>query len=331
MSQKKPVLAITMGDPSGIGPEICLEFLQHNCMHDMCVPVVVGDACVLEHVGSQLNRPITVPVVDADSFDAASLYEPAILDLKAVTLDDIQCGRVSAAAGQASYDYIIWAIEAAMRGDVDGVVTGPIHKEALHAAGLKYPGHTEIFTEKTNAERSCMMLTSEEITCGFVTTHVGYKDVPGLLTVERILNTIELMHDAMQRIRGREPKLMICGLNPHAGENGLFGEREEERIVEPAVEAAQSKGIDIIGPFPPDTVFLPPRRKEMDAFVCLYHDQGHIVLKALAFDQAVNITLGLPIIRTSVDHGTAFDIAWQGKADVSSLLQATHLAAKLAS
>lgn len=175
-----------------------------------------------------------------------------------------------------------------------------------------------------------MMLTAPGITCSLVTVHVGYRDVPALLTVERILDTIELTAAAMERIRGRPPRLLVCGLNPHAGEHGLFGDHEEERIIEPAIAAARAKGISIIGPLPPDTAFLPKHRAGADAYVCMYHDQGLIPLKALAFEEAVNVTLGLPIIRTSVDHGTAFDIAWTGQADASSLIHAVTLAATLA-
>ena len=191
-------------------------------------------------------------------------------------------------------------------------------------------GHTEIFAARTNAARSCMMQYSEEITCSFVTTHVGYAEVPRLLTRERILDVIELTAAALQRIRGRAPKLAVCGLNPHAGEHGLFGEREEERIIIPAIDAARARGIDVEGPLPADTAFITAKRRATDASVCMYHDQGHIPVKALAFDSAVNTTLGLPIIRTSVDHGTALDIAWQGRANPGSLFAAVSLACKLA-
>jgi 4-hydroxythreonine-4-phosphate dehydrogenase len=175
-----------------------------------------------------------------------------------------------------------------------------------------------------------MMQYSDEITCTFVTVHVGYCKVPGLLTTERILDVIELTAEALTRLRGRLPKIVVCGLNPHAGEHGLFGDREEERIIIPAIEVARAKGIQIEGPLPPDTAFLPWKRKATDAFVCMYHDQGHIPVKALAFDSAVNTTLGLSIVRTSVDHGTACDIAWQGKANPSSLFAAVRLALQLA-
>jgi 4-hydroxythreonine-4-phosphate dehydrogenase len=176
-----------------------------------------------------------------------------------------------------------------------------------------------------------MMLTADAITCSLVTAHVGFREVPALLTRESIKDTIELTAAAVRRIRGRAPRLLVCGLNPHAGEHGLFGAREEERIIAPAVEACRAAGIDVSGPVPPDTAFLPKCRAACDAYVCMYHDQGLIPLKALAFEDAVNVTLGLPIVRTSVDHGTAFDIAWAGAADVSSFVRAVDLAAKLCS
>jgi 4-hydroxythreonine-4-phosphate dehydrogenase len=237
---------------------------------------------------------------------------------------------VSAATGRAGFTYVERAIDAALAEQVAAVSTAPLNKEAMHAAGIKYPGHTEIFADRTKAARSCMMQYSEEITCTFVTVHVGYREVPGLLTTERILDVIDLTAEALARLRGRPPTIVVCGLNPHAGEHGLFGDREEERIIIPAIEAARAKGIQIEGPLPPDTAFLPWKRKATDAFVCMYHDQGHIPVKALAFDSAVNTTLGLPIVRTSVDHGTACDIAWQGKANPSSLFAAVRLALRLA-
>ena len=242
----------------------------------------------------------------------------------------LEPGTVTADTGAASFAYINRAIDAALAGHVAAVTTAPINKEALAKAGIKFPGHTEIFADRAGSDRWCMMQHSEEITCTFVTVHVGYADVPGLLTRERVLEVIELSAEGLERIRGRRPKVVVCGLNPHAGEHGLFGDREEERIILPAIEDARAKGIDVEGPLPPDTAFLPWKRKATDVFVCMYHDQGHIPVKALAFDSAVNTTLGLPIIRTSVDHGTALDIAWQGKANPSSLFSALNLATSLA-
>jgi 4-hydroxythreonine-4-phosphate dehydrogenase len=328
----RPRIAVTMGDPAGIGPEVCLKLLERPEAVRDCVPILFGDAGVFGRVAERCGLTLPARIIPKSAWPAAAeqLDQPAILDLAAVDADSIEPGKVSAATGRASYAYIDAAIDAALGGHVDAVSTGPIHKEALRAAGIPFPGHTEIFASRTRADRSCMMLTSEQITCSFVTAHVGYRDVPGLLSVERIVEVIELTADALQRIRGRQPKLLVCGLNPHAGEHGLFGDGEEEKFIAPAVEACRARGYQVDGPLPPDTVFLPERRRTIDGFICMYHDQGHIPLKALAFDLAVNITLGLPILRTSVDHGTACDIAWQGKADVSSLVQAVRLATRLA-
>ncbi|TWT32722.1 4-hydroxythreonine-4-phosphate dehydrogenase PdxA [Blastopirellula retiformator] len=328
----KPRIAVTMGDPAGVGPEIALRLLANADVAQYCTPIVFGDAPLLRRVAKLLDLPMCEQVIAAaDGADQLrDVTTPAIYDLQAIDAAAVVPGEISATCGQACYDYILAAIRAAEAGQVDAISTGPINKEALHAAGVNYPGHTEIFADETDSARICMMLTSEEITCGFVTTHVGYGEVPGLLTQERIVEVIELCHEAMRRIRGHAPKMLICGLNPHAGEHGLFGNSEEERIIAPAVAEAQSMGVDISGPLPPDTVFLRERRATTDCVICMYHDQGHIPLKALAFDVAVNITLGLPIIRTSVDHGTAFDIAWQGKAGVTSLIEAVRLASRLA-
>jgi 4-hydroxythreonine-4-phosphate dehydrogenase len=311
-----PRIAVTMGDPAGVGPELCLRLLADPRARAFCAPIVYGDLGVLHRVAKQLGWP---PPSPAD-----------VLDLRAIDADAVVPGAVSAACGAAAYRYFTHAIDEALAGRVDAIATAPLHKEALHAAGFTYPGHTEILAARTNAERSCMMLTADAITCSLVTVHVGYREVPALLTVERILDTIELTAAAMGRMRGRPPRLLVCGLNPHAGEHGLFGDREEERVIAPAIAAARARGIDVTGPLPPDTAFLPKYRQGCDAYVCMYHDQGLIPLKALAFEDAVNVTLGLPIVRTSVDHGTAFDIAWRGVADPSSLFRAVGLAAKLA-
>jgi 4-phospho-D-threonate 3-dehydrogenase / 4-phospho-D-erythronate 3-dehydrogenase len=320
-----PRIAVTLGDPAGIGPEICLRLLDDTALAQVCTPIVFGDASVLSRVATQLNLPFTAPVMT----ELGSPSAPTVLDLRCIDAAALTPGRVDARCGDAAFRYVMASIEAGLAGRVDAVATGPLNKEAMHAAGHKFPGHTEIFAQHMRAPRSCMMLTSPELTCSFATVHVGYHEVPNLLSVRRILDVIELTAAAMQRIRGRAPKLVVCGLNPHAGENGLFGQREEERFIKPAIEAARAQGLNIEGPLPPDTAFLPGRRRETDAFICMYHDQGHIPLKALAFDSAINTTLGLPVIRTSVDHGTAFDIAWQGKANHHSLLEAVRLAARL--
>ena len=326
-----PRIAVTMGDPAGVGPEVCLHLLADATIANQCVPIVFGDAAILRRVAAAAKLPLQAPVISGKDSSAGfvAINRPCVLDLQMLAAEDVQPGIVSDKTGRAGFTYVDKAIDAALAGQVAAVSTAPLNKEALHAAGVNFPGHTEIFAARTNAPRSCMMQYSEEITCTFVTVHVGYREVPSLLTKERILDVIELTAEALMRLRGRPPKIVVCGLNPHAGEHGLFGDREEERIIIPAIEAARAKGFSIEGPLPPDTAFLPWKRKATDAFVCMYHDQGHIPVKALAFDSAVNTTLGLPIIRTSVDHGTACDIAWQGKANPSSLFSAVRLALRL--
>lgn len=312
----RPRIAVTTGDPAGVGPELCLRLLRDGLVSAFCEPVIYGDAGLLRRVADHLGWPH--PPVEA------------VCDFGAIDAAAVVPGLVSAACGAAAYRYFTAAIDDALAGRVAAITTAPLNKESLHAAGFPFPGHTEILADRTCAERSCMMLTSDAISCSLVTVHVGYREVPQLLTVARILDTIELTAAALERMRGRPPRLLVCGLNPHAGEHGLFGDREEERVIAPAIAAARAKGIEVEGPLPPDTAFLPKYRRAADAYVCMYHDQGLIPLKALAFEDAVNVTLGLPIVRTSVDHGTAFDIAWRGEADVSSLVKAVELAAKLA-
>ncbi|HLA83821.1 MAG TPA: 4-hydroxythreonine-4-phosphate dehydrogenase PdxA [Thermoguttaceae bacterium] len=327
-----PRLAVTMGDPAGVGPELCLRLLKEPRVLAACVPIVFGDTSVLHRVGEICRLPMPQNIVPMDDFPKAfsSIDCPTLIDHGAIDGATVEPGQVRAACGRAGLAYVDAAIRAALDRQVAGVVTAPIHKEALHLAGIPFAGHTEILADRTRAARCCMMLTSERITVSLVTTHVGLREVADALSTERILEVIELTAAAMRRIRRRAPRLIVCALNPHAGEGGLFGRREEERFIVPAVAAAREKGIDVQGPLPPDTAFLPARLDRADAHVCMYHDQGLIPLKLLAFDTAVNVTLGLPIVRTSVDHGTAMDIAWTGKARAESLVHATLLAARLA-
>ncbi len=321
-----------MGDPAGVGPELCLRLLADPEVAQFCTPVVFGDLTALQLVAKACDLPLPTNAIPAGEFaNSGSLEFPVIVDLKTLQSDQLQAGIVNRHTGAASFAYIDAAITAALAGRVDAVTTGPIHKEAWQAAGIPFPGHTELFAERAGTDKYCMMMTSEAFSCSLVTTHVGYRDVPALLTTDLILEVTQLTDTALQRIYGRKPKLAMLGLNPHAGEGGLFGDREEERIIQPAVLAARHQGIEITDPLPPDTAFLPWRREQTDGYICMYHDQGLIPFKAFNFDQGVNITLGLErIIRTSVDHGTALDIAWQGTADVSSLISAVSLAAKLA-
>ncbi|MGH7953547.1 MAG: 4-hydroxythreonine-4-phosphate dehydrogenase PdxA [Limisphaerales bacterium] len=316
MKSARPVLGLTMGDPAGIGPEICLRALREPSVLKICTPVLFGDVEVLNRLtenfsrkgregrnGSEKNllRPLRT-LREAEFEKLTRIDEPLIVDCAAIDAKKIQPGKISAACGRAGFVFIERAIQAALAKKIDGVVTAPIHKEALQLAGIKFPGHTEIFTALTKAKRSCMMLRSKVLTVSMVTTHIGYAEAPRTISISRILDVIELTAEAMQAILRRKPKLAICGLNPHAGEHGLFGNREEEKFIEPAIAQARKNGIQIVGPLPPDAVFTANQRKRFDAIVTLYHDQGHIPFKMLAFDTGVNLTLGLPIIRTSVDH-----------------------------
>jgi 4-phospho-D-threonate 3-dehydrogenase / 4-phospho-D-erythronate 3-dehydrogenase len=332
MKNARPILGLTMGDPAGIGPEICLRALREPHVLERCAPVLFGDVAVLNRVAEAAGIPgVNCRVVAASELSGLfEINEPLVVDCQAIDAASIKPGAVSAACGKAGYRYIEDSIKAALAGKIDGVVTAPIHKESLNLSGVKFPGHTEIFTALTGAKRSCMMLYSDKLTVSMVTTHIGYHEVPGKLSVDRVLNVIELTAQTMKQLLGREPIVGVCGLNPHAGEHGLFGNREEENFVEPAVKSARERGIRAEGPLVPDAAFTTGQRKKFDAIVTLYHDQGHIPFKMLAFDTGVNITLGLPIIRTSVDHGTAFDIAWQGKAQATSLYSAIDVAAGLA-
>ncbi len=331
MTTHLPRIAVTMGDPAGVGPEICLRLQANADLARECVPVVFGDAAVLRRVAEKLGIPFDAPVITQTGWSQRSreVRVPSVLDLQCVDAAVITPGQVDARCGHAAFRYVLASIAAGLAGEVNAITTAPLNKEALHAAGHKYPGHTEIFAERMRAERSCMTFFSDELTCSLVTVHIGYHEVLAALTTQRILDVIELTADAVRRQRGREPRLAVLGLNPHAGEHGLFGRGEEERIIAPAIEVARANGLNITGPLSPDTAFLPARRRETDAFIGMYPDQALIPLKALAFESAVNTTLGLPVVRTSVDHGTAFDIAWQGRASAENLFAAVRLAAKL--
>ena len=319
-----------MGDPAGVGPELCLRLLANREIAEVCVPIVFGDLLALAGVAKQCGLTLPNNILSESEFARSSFVtEPTIVDFNLLMAEQLQPGKVNRHTGAASFRYINAAIDAALAGRVAAVATGPIHKEAWQSAGIRFPGHTELFAERAGTDRYCMMMTSPAFSCSLVTTHVGYGDVISQLTTDLILNVTELTQAALFRIYGRQPNLVMLGLNPHAGEGGLFGNREEETIIAPAVKLARAQGIMISDPLPPDTAFLPGRRAQTDGYICMYHDQGLIPFKAFNFDTGVNITLGLPIIRTSVDHGTALDIAWTGQAEVASLISAVELAARL--
>lgn len=323
-------IALTMGDPAGVGPELCLRAAADPHVLSLCRPVIFGDRPLLERVTAAAGVPPPPPAVTLEEWQARPTDDgPLLIDCRALDAGAVEPGRVQPTCGRAAYTYIETAIAEALAGRVAGVATAPINKEALSLAGVPYPGHTEIFAALTGTSRYCMMLASDPLTVSFATTHTALARVPAKLSVGRILEVIELTAAAMQRLRGRPPVIGVCALNPHAGEHGLFGD-EEGRLIEPAVEQARARGLWVEGPLPPDAAFLEGRRRATDAYVAMYHDQGHIPFKLLAFDTGVNTTLGLPIVRTSVDHGTAFDIAWQGVASPRSLFEAIKYAVGLA-
>jgi 4-hydroxythreonine-4-phosphate dehydrogenase len=327
MTDKRPVLAITMGDPAGIGPEVIVKALDHAQVWDVCRPLVVGDARWLAEAARMVGteRPVR-PLQEV--FEAGGADSLDVLDLANLDAGKLVRGRVSPEAGQAAYEYIQQAVRLALAGEVDGVVTAPINKEALHAAAVPFAGHTEMLAALCEAKDVAMMLVADRLRVSHVSTHVSLRRAVERVTPERITRVVDLTHAALARTGLVAPRIAVAGLNPHAGEGGLFGVEEME-IIGPAVEAMRAEDMDVSGPYPPDSVFLRASQGEFDAVIAMYHDQGHIPIKLLGFYEGVNVTLGLPIIRTSVDHGTAFDIVGTGRADERSLVAALRLAAQM--
>lgn len=329
----KPLLAVTIGDPAGIGPEVSIRAVLRPEVAEVCRPILVGDRAVVADAMARFLPPGTrlraepcarvAALADGFSPDAVQLAEVGTLPAP------LPFSQATAEGGRASFAAIMASIDAARSGAVAGVVTAPINKHSLHLAGIAFPGHTEIFGESTGASPYAMLMYSDRLAVGLVTCHQSLESVPGALTVERIAEVGRLLARAVERIRGRRVRLAVLGLNPHAGEEGLFG-REEIDTVRPAVERLAAEGFDVTGPLPPDTAFTRRALESFDAHLCLYHDQGLIPFKMLCFEDGVNVTMGLPFVRTSVDHGTAYDIAGRGVADVGSMISALRLAARLA-
>ena len=317
-------LAITMGDSSGVGPEIILKAFAQRELPEDCV--VIGDASILALCNQLLRYDVALhKIADVSERQAGVLN---VVDLALLTPDDLRIGEVSQKSGAAALAYVERATHLALAKQVSAIVTLPINKEATRLTAPNFSGHTEYIAELCGTENYTMMLASEQLIVTHVSTHISLRQALDQVTTEKVLNIIRLTHDAVARLRPRN-KIAVAGLNPHAGENGSFGS-EDLTAIKPAVEAARAEGIDAHGPFPPDTIFFQTvKGKAYDAVVCMYHDQGHIPMKLLDFEGGINVTLGLPIIRTSVDHGTAFDIAWQGKAFTRSLKEACELAVKL--
>ena len=312
MLNSPPRLLITMGDVAGVGPEIVAKAWPELC--SLCRPVVIGDPAWLQKalglVGSAAQvLPARHPADAEPAPDRIPCQAGSTQDLSKV-----EVGRLSAAAGRAAYDFLSKAIDLTLAGEADGIVTAPLHKEGLRAAGLAYPGHTEILAERTRSRHYAMLLWCDGLGVAHVTLHLALRDVFRHLSTEAILDKIHLLDDVLARLLGRRPRLGVAALNPHASDGGLFGD-EEATLIEPAVAVAQAEDVQVTGPWPSDTLFVRARRGEFDGVVAMYHDQGHIALKLLGGLRAVNVSCGLPLVRTSVAHGTAYDIAGKGVAD----------------
>ncbi|MFW5988519.1 MAG: 4-hydroxythreonine-4-phosphate dehydrogenase PdxA [bacterium] len=337
---KKAKIAITMGDPAGIGAEIAVKALQREELYKNTLPIVIGSKSVIKDAVDFTKSNSDLNIIKKPEAAAGKFGTIDLLDLDNIKLNNFKYGQVSPAAGKAAIEYILKAINLAREDRVQAVVTGPINKEAINKAGYPYAGHTELFAEKTAANNYAMMLSSKEMRVIHVSTHLSLKEAVEKVKKERIYDVISLANKAMLGIGIENPKIAVAGLNPHAGENGLFGREEIEEII-PAVKKAAKEGINVEGPIPPDTVFSKVMGGRYDIAVVMYHDQGHIPMKVTGFklDQktnewksvsGVNTTVGLPIIRTSVDHGTAFEIAGENKANEDSLVEAIELAVEFA-
>ncbi|MFD5829131.1 4-hydroxythreonine-4-phosphate dehydrogenase PdxA [Lentzea sp. NPDC060358] len=325
-----PVVAVTMGDGAGIGPEVIVPAVLHPDTLAVCRPVVIGDA-------RRLRQAAQIVGVDADVVAISGPQEAEFGERRVNVVDlgllpeDLPWGELSAVAGEGAYQYIRLAAELALSGAVHAICTAPLNKEALHAAGHLFPGHTELLAHLTGVEEVSMMLSTPKVKVIHVTTHIGLIDAIARIEPGLVERTVRRGHDALVRAGNKAPVIGVCGINPHAGENGLFGYGEEEEKIVPALEVLREQGVDARGPLPADTAFFLAGRGDYDLIVAMYHDQGHGPVKVLGIEAGVNLTVGLPVIRTSVDHGTAFDIAGTGKADARSMVEALRQAAELAS
>jgi 4-hydroxythreonine-4-phosphate dehydrogenase len=321
-----PVLALTMGDPVGVGAEVTARAVCDPEVRAACQPIVIGNRIVLERAAAVCGVSLPIGLLVQDP---AADMEDELLALP--------IGQVSSVAGRASIQYVLRGIDKCLEGHAAAIVTAPINKEAMNAAGYRYAGHTELLAERTGSKEAAMMLVTgsgegqarRELRVTHVTTHVAFERVPSLVTAERLATVFDLTHETIRQLGIERPRIAVAGLNPHAGEHGLFGTQEAD-VIGPAIELAKARGQEFSGPWPPDTVFARAFRGQFDCVVAMYHDQGHIAIKMIGFDEGVNVSLGLPIVRTSVDHGTAFDIAGKGIARPVSMIQATLLAAQLA-
>lgn len=327
----RPIVGITMGDAAGIGPEIIVKALAHQEMYDKCRPLVIGDAKILERVIPIVHSSLSIRTVQSPS---EASYEHGVIDVIDLNLvpADLPFGEVSAIAGDAAFQFLARAIELAKDHQIHSICTAPLNKEALHLGGHMYPGHTEILAHLTDTEDFSMMLTTPNLRVIHLTTHMGLIDAIASIDPERTYTVVKLAHDTLKKAGFDNPRVAVCGINPHAGENGLFGYGEEEQKLMPGIERAQAEGVNVVGPLPADTLFFRAGRGDFDIVVACYHDQGHAPVKVMGIEEGVNITVGLKggVIRTSVDHGTAFDIAGKNIAEDKSMLAAIRSAIELA-
>lgn len=326
----KPIIGITMGDATGAGPEIIVKALEDKGLYDVCRPLIIGDRAIMERAAGIVKIPLKFRSI-ANVAEAEFAYGTVdVIDLKNLPID-LPFAKVDGRAGKAAFEYVAKGVELAIAKEIDAIATAPLNKEALNAGGYHYPGHTEILGELSHTKGYAMMLTGGPLRVIHVTTHVSLRQAAELIKKERVLRVIELADMAARQLGFAKPRIAVAGFNPHAGEGGLFGDEEIKEII-PAIEEAKSKGFDVTGPVPPDTVFYRAAIKNhFDIVVVMYHDQGHIPLKVLGFEEGVNVTVGLPFIRTSVDHGTVFGKAGKGTADSRSMSESLYLATKMAS
>ena len=319
-----------MGDPAGVGPEIIVKALADPELFKVCKPLILGDSGVISKTVNNLGVDIRIQVTEGRKDEKYQVGSIHILNLSQIDVNTLVPGQSDERYGKAVVDYISFGTRLALNGQIAAITTAPINKELIHKAGYTYAGHTELFAELTNTKDFVMMLAGEKLKVALVTTHCRLKDVADLLDVQKICTVIDITNNSLKEYLAiQKPRIAVASLNPHGGEGGVFGD-EEQRIISPAVEKARNMGIDASGPLPSDTLFYFTAQGDYDAVVCMYHDQALIPLKLLSFQDAVNITLGLPIIRTSVDHGTAYDIAGTGNANAASLKNAIKLAASMA-
>jgi 4-hydroxythreonine-4-phosphate dehydrogenase len=324
-----PIIAITMGDAAGIGPEIIMKALASADVHAFCNPLVIGDGERLRVAGELVATRLKIESLDDPSEASYRHGNVECIDLNLIP-EDLPFGKTSAIAGEAAYRYIERAVRIVERGQAQAICTAPLSKEALQAAGHKFPGHTELLAALTGTPEVSMMLVAPKLRVIHVTTHMGLLDAIARIDAALVERVIGRAHDTLVRAGIADPRIGVCGINPHAGENGLFGGGEEAMKIDPAVRNARARGWNVKGPLPADTLFFLASRGDFDIVVAMYHDQGHGPIKVLGLEAGVNITVGLPVVRTSVDHGTAFDIAGTGVADERSLIEALRQAAELA-